>query len=235
MLHSLLISFFVLNAYAGVENPRFSFLGGKYDNGYPKHKYTEVLDVVKGVYGPIIKSKGGSFYIQEDWFDGAVNMWAFRLGSEYWLEIPGGMSRYSLINEEAFITSICHELGHLLGGEPKRGEISLEGQSDYYATQDCVQSLLLEIKPFKDLAISPGVLRLCGEDLLCGRVFEGALSLTSYYAELEGVSPPLISKKSQVQVKETLKTHPPAQCRLDTLYAGYYKEPRPSCWYKKSK
>lgn len=232
MIYSLLMSLIVFSAQAGVDDPKYSFLGGRYDNGYPKYKYDEVLEAVKAVYTPIVEAKGGSFYIQEDWLDGAVNMWAFRLGTEYWLEIPGGMSRYILINEEAFITSICHELGHLLGGEPMRGDISLEGQSDYYATQECVASILTVVEPYRSQPPNQEVDGICEDDFLCKRVLKGALSLTSYYAELEGVSFPLYSKKSGVEVENTLKVHPPAQCRLDTLYAGYYREPRPACWYK---
>lgn len=207
---------------------------GVFDNGYPENKYHEVLDTVLEVYTPIVENLGGSsFVIERDWFDGAVNMWAERWGEQYRLEIPGGMSRYHLITEEAFIISICHELGHLLGGVPSRGVISLEGQSDYFANQNCTKLLLSPIDPHKDLDANVEVSEACEEaGELCPRVLQGSLSLTSYYAELEAVGAPRISTPSAVTVSETLNSHPPAQCRLDTLVAGYFVLPRPSCWYK---
>lgn len=202
----------------------------KFNNGYPEQKYEQVLTSLLDVYGPIVKERGGELKILKDWSDGAVNMWAFRWDKEYWLEIPGGMSRYYLINEEAFVVSICHELGHLLGGQPKSGNISFEGQSDYFATQECAELLLSEIKPYKDLAKDKEVDEYC-ENSLCSRVLKGAKSLTSYYAELEKKAAPQISTPSQIEVGSTLTRHPPAQCRLDTLVAGFSKEKRPSCWF----
>jgi hypothetical protein len=211
--------------------------GDIYDNGYPQTKYNEVLNTFKRVYGLIIKKEGGTFHIMDDWSDGAVNMWAWRQGSEYWLEIPGGMSRYHLINEEAFIVTICHELGHLLGGEPTRGNgsISLEGQADYYSTSSCVKQMLKEIKPYKGVTIDQEVLDRCsGEAQLdtCQRALMGSLSITSYYAFLEKVGFPKLSTPSQRRVAQTLRIHPKAQCRLDTLYAGFVGGIRPRCWFK---
>ncbi|MCJ8278232.1 MAG: hypothetical protein MJK18_15435, partial [Bdellovibrionales bacterium] len=86
----------------------------KFDNGYKEERYHFILDKVIEIYRPLIKDRNGTFDIMRDWSDGAVNMWAWRWGDEYWLEVPGGMARYHLINEEAFLMSVCHEIGHLL-------------------------------------------------------------------------------------------------------------------------
>lgn len=215
-------------------------LDDKYNNGYTEARYESVLDQVIELYSPVIVALGGSFHILRDWSDGAVNMWAFKLGSEYWLEIPGGMSRYNLISEEGFLMSICHELGHLLGGAPFKGngDISLEGQSDHFAGRDCIDFVLENIEPFKEIKLDPEVVGFCA-DLVgrkdCERSVSGALSLTSYYAELEKVPAPKISTPSKVVVGETLRTHPPAQCRLDSFLAGYLGIKRPACWFKKEK
>ena len=245
-IKNILFCFSILLSFQAGASPHFNTVsvqpGSRYDNGYPEAKYNEVLNILKKVYGPIIEAKGGSFHILQDWSDGAVNMWAFRLGSEYWLEMPGGMSRYNLINEEGFLLSACHELGHLLGGTPFKGSsqsISLEGQSDYYATLDCIDKVLTEVKPYKKVSPNEEVQSLCkqkNKDLslsLCHRTLSGALSLTSYYAELEKSPFPKFSRPSKTVVRETLKIHPPAQCRLDTFLAGYQKKERPKCWYFK--
>lgn len=208
---------------------------GQFDNGYPQQKYESVLKTLQNVYGPIIQARGGELKLLTDWTDGAVNMWAWRRGPEYWLEIPGGMSRYYLITEEAFVVSICHELGHLLGGAPQNGEISFEGQADYFANQNCSLLLLDKIKAFKELPSDPEITSLCSQEAdveRCQKVLSGSKSLSSYYAELENVSFPQYSTTSSVKVSQTLQKHPPAQCRLDTFKAGFFADQRPACWFK---
>ena len=234
---SLYIMFNPQNYDSLVESHVYVAERSKFDNGFQKERYEILIKKLHEVYDPIIKAEGGVFQTLTDWTDGAVNMWAFRLGNEYWLEIPGGMARYHLINEEAFLTSLCHELGHLLGGEPKKGNISLEGQSDYFATYDCIDQLLSEIDQEKLLMEESEINSICimeqkGDVEFCQRAMAGAKSLTSYYAELEKVSFPQLSTPSAVKVSSTLTRHPPAQCRLDTLKAGYFGEPRPRCWFK---
>ena len=242
MFKTILFVYMILVSYvAGASSYPYHThvsLGDRYDNGYPESKYNEVLDTLIEVYSPIIAQRGGTFHIMRDWSDGAVNMWAFRYGDEYWLEIPGGMARYHLINQDAFLLSACHEIGHLLGGAPFKGsnqQISLEGQSDYYAGKDCIERVLDQVEPYGETELNPEVSEACvpyADFNICYRTLLGALSLSSYYGELEKVNFPKLSTPSQVVVGETLKIHPPAQCRLDTFYAGFKKEERPHCWYK---
>ena len=89
----------------------------RWNNGYSEARFREVLQAVHQVYQPVIGALGGELVLQADWSDGAVNMWAERWGDRYILEIPGGFARYNLINEEAFVLTICHELGHLFGSK----------------------------------------------------------------------------------------------------------------------
>lgn len=218
----------------------YTAFGDEFDNGYKKSRFDSVLDKVIEIYTPIVKKAGGSFRIERDWYDGSVNMWAWRWGNDFWLEIPGGMARYYLINEEAFLLSVCHELGHLLGGSPyksSKGKISLEGQSDYYATNSCIEKVLTEIESENETLAAPGSMFFCkNQDRLeyatCLRATSGALSLSSYYAKLEKVVFPKIETASKRKVDETLKVHPPAQCRLDTFIAGLTQSHRPRCWFK---
>jgi hypothetical protein len=214
---------------------RFSPLG-QFDNGYTEAQFDNVLSVFRKVYEPIVEALQGKLVIEADWTDGAVNMWAERWGNQYRLEIPGGMARYYLINEGAFALSICHELGHLLGGAPQRGLISLEGQADYSATRDCMGKIIIHL-PFPELRqIDSEVLTLCetraAEDpVICRTTLQAAVQLSALYAEIERTPRPLLSTPSQSVVQETLVTHPPAQCRLDTFAAGFWGTGRPACWY----
>lgn len=214
---------------------RYSVVGGdaafidsnEYDNGYPETKYHQVLDTFIRVYSPTIAKRGGTFHILRDFSDGAVNAWAWRLGNEFHLEVPGGMSRYYLISEEGFIMTICHELGHLLGGAPlktQKKNISAEGQSDYFSTSKCIERMLLEITPYKKIKSDPEVISICkhNSSKYCQRAFSGMKSLTSYYAKLEGAKFPSLLNESTRVVRSTLSsTHPKAQCRLDTMKRGF--------------
>lgn len=228
-----------------------------YDNGYPEWKYHEVLDKFIEVYEPIIVAKGGTFHIQRDWYDGAVNAWAWRIGQEYHLEVPGGMSRYHLINEEAFVMVICHELGHILGGAPaSKYEISYEGQSDYFAASHCIKRMLPEIKAYKNLTPDNESTQLCQNNQQCHRALLGAKSLANYFAFLDGTKNLSLLNESKSVVKKTKKDHPSSQCRLDTMKRGYlcpvtpqdsvsyqddklgschssfhFEFARPQCWY----
>lgn len=214
------------------KNPLLSPLGNPYDNGYPEERYHQVLDHIIKIYTPLVKNEGGTFRIKRDWTDGAVNMWAERWGQDYILEVPGGMARYYLISEEGFILSICHEIGHLLGGPPQSRTISYEGQADYYATQTCMALVLADFERSERLVADNEVNEICAGNNFCERVLMGAKSLSSLYAELEKAPMPLFKTPSRQVVSKTLTKHPPAQCRLDTFLAGYQQRPRPACWYK---
>lgn len=193
-----------------------------YNNGYPESRYHQILDIFQQTYDPIIANLGGTFHILRDWSDGAVNAWAWRIGNEYHLEVPGGMSRYHLIIEEAFITTICHELGHLLGGTPARNaQISYEGQSDYFASSHCMKRMLMIIRPFAALAPDAERDQLCGNNIICHRALAGARSVANYFASLDGTKNLSLINESSTIVTKTLDSHPSSQCRLDTMKRGF--------------
>lgn len=194
----------------------FGEAGGRYDNGYSEPRYHYVLDNFIEEFKEDISLRGGSFHIMRDWGDGAVNAWAWRIGSEYWIEVPGGMARYGIINEEAFLSTLCHELGHLLGGAPHRQQISFEGQADYYAPMKCMERILFRIGAVDKQA--PSDLRCVGD--FCGNRFDGIKSLTSYYAEIAKAPAPTLKTPSSKVVSRTLQSHPDAQCRFDTMVAA---------------
>ena len=57
----------------------------------------------------------------------------------------GGLARHKLVTPDGFALVACHEMGHHLGGAPRRGGwASNEGQSDYYATTKCARRIWAE-------------------------------------------------------------------------------------------
>ncbi len=175
-----------------------------------------VLDSFIDEFKTDISQRGGTFHIMRDWSDGAVNAWAWRIGQEYWMEVPGGMARYGIINEEAFLSTLCHELGHLLGGAPQRHDISYEGQADYYAPMKCMERILTKLQA-REKSVA---LNLNCHGKFCGNRFLGIQSLTRYYAEIAKDPVPSLKTPSSTVVSRTERSHPKAQCRFDTMIAA---------------
>ena len=211
------------------------FVQDDWNNGYPEQRYHFVLDKIIEIYTPIIEAKGGTFHILRDWGDGSVNAWAWRIADEYHLEVPGGMSRFHLINEEAFILVVCHEIGHHLAGHPIKKNstwASAEGQSDYFATNDCLKRVLktdllmhrpndrYAHKKCSQIYLDPN------ETLIChinAELSEMAIRFSQRMRRTRRPGrtlPVKLHKRDESVVSRIYWKHPKAQCRLDTMFEG---------------
>lgn len=127
-----------------------------------------------------------------------------------------------LVNHEEMTTAMldlfmCHELGHLLGGDPKvvlrngkKSWSSVEGQADYFATAECMPKL--------------GHAR--------DEIINASVTLTKLIAKMRGYQQlPSTEQVDRSRPGYLVQTHPAPQCRLDTLLAGLAKLERPRCWY----
>lgn len=118
----------------------------------------------------------------------------------------------------------CHELGHIIGGTPykvgkypnqyKNMQISMEGQSDYFAGSTCLKKISPNpiedaVEFFRNMADS--LKDVVGEN-------------NSFYA------PPQVGIDDNIFYEGE---YPSFQCRLNTVIAGIYNQERPSCWYQK--
>jgi hypothetical protein len=60
----------------------------------------------------------------------------------------GGLARHETITEDGFATVVCHEIGHHIGGAPKKSSwwgsswASNEGQADYFGTSKCLRKMM---------------------------------------------------------------------------------------------
>jgi len=71
--------------------------------------------------------------IDKHWEDGTVNAYASENGNNDVISMFGGLARHPAITPDAFYLVACHEIGHHLGGAPKKGNTqwaSNEGQAD---------------------------------------------------------------------------------------------------------
>lgn len=141
------------------------------------------------------------------------------------VEINSGLLNWSRLTPDALRMTICHELGHLFGGDPRKNipmewdgpvdengmsYLSAEGQADYYAGLECFRKITNENVSSERIA-KAGV-----EFLNLVREFPIAINTPDL-----SVTPELIRD-----------SYPGRQCRLDTIIAGARKSLRPKCWYR---
>lgn len=166
------------------------------------------------------------------------------------LYVFGGYARLPGMTADGVVAVLCHELGHGIGGAPFKdnGEkelVSTEGQSDYFAYNSCLPRMFRRIPPATTpQAASDKIEQICiakssskAELLNCYRLFAVLEIERAYFAE--HVSTP--SKTDYDTPDESVASklnldpyyYPSNQCRIDTMMAGYFKDPRPQCWFPK--
>lgn len=142
-----------------------------------------------------------------------VNAEVIKVDDEIKIELMGGILRHQLMNPKTLKLLLCHEIGHVLGGEPKMsrgGWSSTEGQADYYSSHECAKRLDFDEESF----------------------LQAAQDLTGIYAEVRGDKPPRIENCDEHVAPRTNYGYPTLQCRMDTLLNGWYGLERPKCWYR---
>lgn len=130
--------------------PVFSNLRGEETTGITEEEFNIVLDELEEVYGPVLEEMGKTFKISRRWTDSKVNASAQQSGDTWTINMYGGLARHKHATVDSFRAVACHELGHHLGGAPKKSGwfgsswASNEGQSDYFATYKCLKKLIHE-------------------------------------------------------------------------------------------
>jgi hypothetical protein len=156
--------------------------------------------------------RGMNLVIRLETLNPRVNAEVQKVENEIVIQVWGGMLNHEFMRPETLQLLLCHELGHFLGGAPlksRNGWSSTEGQSDYYSSLRCARTLGFDEATFLD----------------------AALNLTRIYAEVSRENPPKLETCDEKMVTRTNFGYPGAQCRLDTLRAGWVGHDRPRCWF----
>lgn len=168
--------------------------------------------------------------------------------TEHFLFLFGGYARMPGMTPDGVVMTLCHELGHGIGGAPYKRKTdntraSTEGQSDYFAARSCIKRVLKYIPEFQP-AQAPNAYteNLCrqkfvsAEDLYnCFRGFQALEVERIFFRQLANgggetdYHTPDLTVVDTVELQETF--YPSAQCRLDTMIAGLLEQERPRCWY----
>lgn len=208
-------------------------VGSKDDRGLSREQFDAVLDALEAVYAPEAAARGGRLVVERLWDDPTVNAKAKREGERYIVQMYGGLARHWTVTQDGFALVACHELGHHLGGWPRkrpRHVFSNEGQADYFANLKCLRRLFgpgaagtftrMEEEPVSETACAASFAD-AGERALCRRGAMAGLSIARLFREL-GREPqePRLETPDLNRVEATINTHPATQCRLDTYFQG---------------
>ncbi len=202
-----------------------------------EEKFNEILDRVDTIYRPIIEEKGKNLEISRNWEDGTVNAYAQQIGSTWKISMFGGLARHETITDDAFALVACHELGHHLGGAPKKAGwwgsswASNEGQADYFGNLKCLRKYMEEddnIAIVSEMEVDEYAREKCEgnftnetEIAMCIRGAMAGESLGNLFRALRRMETEIhFNTPDENEVTRTNDSHPAPQCRLDTYFAG---------------
>lgn len=160
----------------------------------------------------------------------------------------GGYARLSYMTIEGVAMTLCHELGHGIGGTPYKdstmtGLVSVEGQADYFAARFCIKRILKKLNFKKiDFDESSYVWKNChatftdqNDIKLCFRAFQ-ILEVEKKFLENSdkefgeiSIETPETSMVDKVNTDSYF--YPNIQCRLDSMVNGILNKERPRCWW----
>lgn len=138
----------------------------------------------------------------------------------------------SSFNEADWLQILCHEIGHLLGGAPyifinpgDWGEISAEGQADYFAAAKCMKRVWANemenrkaLKGMDSANVASARAQGCRDDQ-CVRI---AVATFEFFRKLDPEQNLSLDRRSPDRATST-HVHPwalPTHCRVDTSLAG---------------
>ncbi len=211
-------------------------------SGISKEQFEIVINKVSNTYSPIVEAKGARLIFNRKWDDNTVNASAARdlsRGTDWFVSMFGGLARHPQMTEDAFLVVVCHELGHHLGGFPKKTQAfqvdrkwsSVEGQCDYFASLKCLKKVFEKEDneaALKNKIVPQIVLEQCEssyvnhhEKMICIRSAIAGMEISKFIEVLteskKSVSFATPDKKKVFKIE---KDHNSAQCRLDTFFQG---------------
>lgn len=202
----------------------------KATNGMTKERFLAIVKSVSDLYEPIVKSRGATLSMNNRWDDDTVNASAQEMGKTWIVNMYGGLARHQLTTDDGFALVVCHELGHHLGGAPRKGSswAANEGQADYFGSMKCLRRVLEKednVSVVSKMSIDAEVTKKCemiykseSEIALCQRVSMAGKSLGSLLGSLGGNANVNFNTPDTSKVSRTNDNHPAAQCRLDTYF-----------------
>jgi hypothetical protein len=231
----------------------FSFSILACDDGFIKHNDIEIPlnsplagDITKDEYrttllkfekffkNSVEHQHNADLQIIVSWASNTVNAFAERSDDKWVITVFGGLARHKRITLDGLNLVLCHELGHHLGGHPKKTTnrwSSAEGQADYYSTSKCLRRLWKEENNIEIMGtknVSALLVTECAKSYssqaqqsLCQRIGLAGKSVALMIQELDHDSIEPKFETPDTQISRTMNyLYPFSQCRLDTFFSG---------------
>lgn len=220
---------------------------GVKSEGMTEAEFNASIDKVESIYSSIVSSMGGKLVIDRKWSDATVNAYAQQTGSTWKVSMFGGLARHKTVTEDGMSLVVCHEIGHHIGGAPKKGATagggwwgggastaswaSNEGQADYFATLKCLRKAFLNDNNMAIIAkmkVPSSVTEQCKKSTkgdtedtaLCIRTSMAGKSVSDLFSALSKTPETKFETPDSKIATSTNDNHPAAQCRLDTYFNG---------------
>lgn len=215
--------------------------------------FEKINHLIIDTYAPVVAHKYHAILeLKEIWHDFGG---AFRVDSalkplgesRFVITLTGQIPHNPHMNADGYAIVACHEIGHIVGGSPYQSQrltmwSAVEGQADYYATNQCMWHYVTRTKHEKPPRfLDEESKALCqafyGHDTEklrgCLRIISGISAFRDYFNSTTSyLNPVSLTNYDTSIVKETLNKYPSNQCRIDTMLAGLLNLERPKCWHK---
>ncbi len=185
----------------------------------PKKLFKNTIKAMEKKFQYLAVNREERLVTYAGWTDPTADLATARRWENAQVLIFRGMAHRNEINQDALALIVCHEIGHLYGGEPLKIEhdfIAAEGQADYFATKYCLRDALIMISPQN----------------IEQRLVQAINGVGEFLAHNWGHPIPSLDTPDLIEVEKTYLEHPTPQCRFDTYMAGLNGQGRPKCWFK---
>lgn len=219
-------------------------VGKKPDSGLTEQDLNQMLREFEDEFGPEVKRLGYSLRWRARWESPWFGAGSQVEGKEFQIHLWGGMIRAPGMTQDALLLTICHEFGHLLGGDPKQRIVgaewsSVEGQSDYWAARHCFPRMMIRVPGGRMSLESRQVCRVrkaAPDDEDCAREVEAYLDFSRFFQRWSFRKYVPVSPRERDKSKPRVVPvgYPSDQCRLDTFLDAKFCAQgacRPVCWY----
>jgi len=175
-----------------------------------------------GLFNQEIAEAGYPLQLEANWespyFGAGVSLY----DNAFHLMILGGTTRLAEFTEDAYAAVVCHEIGHIIAGEPHQTISgaewsSSEGQSDFFAASVCLP------RYFKSL----------NEKNISARIEKAGFDMMNSFRKFDSNSIDKSLSRTRAALPATKETlinkYPSVQCRYE-----HFRDPskRAACWYR---
>ncbi len=232
--------------------PQYSFSVSDNQSSLTDQDVQFLFSVLSKVYAPLLNNKEKSWTNGYDWTNPYLGAGSKLDGDDFSVMLWGGFVRSRGMNLGALAATLCHEVGHRLGGAPFQkfpgsdpDWSSAEGQSDYFAATNCLPQIYkifrdqfparLENTELENFSIS-----LCQNSAdisQCRWVAQAGVDLIEMLQLYFDLNAPLANAANwtnELAQKTLFTAYPTAQCRMDIYKSGAENSnaQRLPCWYQ---